>query len=444
MKQILLQRAVFKQQPGPSIWTSEGGGILLIAGIIATVVIAIVGLGIDTITWYRTHRALQNAADSAAIAAATNATSSYQSEAIAVAAQYGYVDGSNGVSVSAANNQTCPDGTTSCYLVTIAMTSAPQFFSQVIGLPAPALSSAAMAGGSQTHSYCILALASDGTSPGIRSDGSNTADLTGCSIMSDTGSTCNGHNLNATYGDAHGTNSGCGVTEHSNVPAVSDPYAGLASNIPVNTCTKSQYQWEDKKGNGSNTWGTVSVTTTMSLPATTIVCGDLKLLGPVTLTSTSPGSVLVIENGELDTNGQTLSTASGSALTIIFSGDATDTHNHYPTDGTNAGTLNIMAPTTGSWKGVAIYQDPNLTKGLDFTYAGNNPAWDVTGLVYLPKANVTFKGAVNKSSFGASCFALVVNSVLISGTGDILETGGCAAAGLTLPTDTIALAGLVQ
>jgi Flp pilus assembly protein TadG len=442
MNKIVLPRALCEQlSRAHRIWTSERGGIALIAGIVATVVVAVVGLGIDVIGWYRTHRALQNAADSAAIAAATNGSGSFQSEAKAVAAQYGYVDGTGGVTVTAADKQPCPDGTTSCYLVTVAMTSAPQFFSQVIGLPAPALSSAAMAGGSQTHSYCILALASDGTNPGIRSDGSNSADLTGCSIMSDTGSTCNGHNLNATYGDAHGTNNGCGVTEHSNVPVVSDPYAGLANNIPANTCNKSAYQWEDKKGNGGNTWGTVGVTTTMSLPATTIVCGDLKLNGPVTLTSGSPGSVLVIENGELDTNGQTLSTASGSALTVIFSGDPTDTHNHYPT---NSGTLDFMAPTTGPWKGVVIYQDPNLTKGLDFTYAGNNPTWDITGLVYLPKANVAFKGAVNKSSYGASCFALVVNSVLISGTGDILQTGGCAAAGLTLPTDTIALAGLVQ
>jgi hypothetical protein len=261
--------------------------------------------------------------------------------------------------------------------------------------------------------------------------------------MSDTGSTCNGHNLNATYGDAHATNNGCGVTEHSNVPAVSDPYSGLASNIPANTCTTSQYSWETKKVPTTNQWP--NATTAGTLPATTIICGDLQLSADTTLTTASPGSVLVIENGMLDTNGHTLKTASGSALTIIFSGsDPSGKYNHYPTDSTNAGFLNFMAPTSGPWKGVAIYQDPSLTKGVDFTYVGNNPTWDITGLVYLPNANVAFKGAVNKSSFGASCFALVVNSILISGTGDILETGGCAAAGLNLPTDTIANAGLVN
>jgi Flp pilus assembly protein TadG len=419
--------------------------VAIIVGLVAAVVIAIVGLGVDVVGWYRTDRTLQNAADSAAIAAASNGTGTFQNEAKAVAAQYSYVHGSNGVTVTTVNNQPCPDGQANCYKVTVAMATAPQFFSQVVGFPAPPLSSAAMAGGNQIRPYCILALASDGTNPAILTHGSPTADLTGCNIMSNTGSTCTGHNLQATHGDAHGTNNNCGINERSNLPAVSDPYSGLASNIPANTCTGAQYSWEPtKKSNpplsANNQW---SGAKTLATP--TFVCGDLQLTGDVILTTASPGSVLVIENGMLDTNGHTLSTASNSALTIIFSGtDPSGSYNHYPTDTTNAGTLNFMAPTTGTWKGVAIYQDPSLTKGVSFTYAGNNPTWDITGLVYLPHADAQFKGAVNKSSFGASCFALVVNNVLIDGTAHILETGGCAAAGLAMPTSTIAAAGLVQ
>jgi hypothetical protein len=328
------------------------------------------------------------------------------------------------------------------------MATAPQFFSQVVGFPAPPLSSAAMAGGKQIHEYCLLALASDGTDPAILTHGAPSADLTGCNIMSNTGSRCTGHNLKATYGDAHGTNNGCGINEHSNVPAVSDPYSGLASNIPANTCTAAQYSWEPTKKKDpplatKNQWPSgAGAPATNPMPATTIVCGDLQLTADTVLTTASPGSVLVIENGQLDTNGFTLSTASGYALTIIFSGtDPSGSYNHYPT---SAGTLNFMAPTTGTWKGVAIYQDPSLTKGVSFTYAGNNPTWDVTGLVYLPHADATFKGAVNKSSYGASCFVLVVNNVLIDGTAKILETGGCAAAGLVMPNNLVASAALVQ
>jgi len=173
------------------------------------------------------------------------------------------------------------------------------------------------------------------------------------------------------------------------------------------------------------------------------VCGDLQLAGDVTLTTVSPGSVLVIENGQLDLNGHTLQTASGSALTIIFSGPTVSglSPTHSPTGG---GTLDIQAPTSGTWSGVALYQDPNLTSGVDITYAGNSPTWNITGLVYLPHSSVTFKGAVNKSSNGASCFALVVDNITIDGTGDILAHGSCAAAGLTLPTDDVGAIALVK
>ena len=440
-----------------SLWADERGVTAIIVGLVAALVIGIVGLGIDVVGWYRTDREMQNAADSAAIAAAVNGTSSYQSEAKAVAAQYGFVDSSNGVHVTA-SDQTCPNTATegNCVNVTVEMDTAPQFFSQVIGFPAPPLTSSAVASGARVHQYCLLALATDGTSPAILANGSNSANMTGCSIMSNTGATCHGHNLLATYGDAHGTDNNCGISEHSNVPKVSDPYAGLASSLAsiTNTCGSTYYSEPTKKSSSplplTNQWP--NATTAGTLPSTLTICGDLQLTGNVTLTSAPGGSVLVIRNGVLDIGGYVLETASGSTLTIIFSGpDPSGTYNHYIIDNSGSAAtdcsvscINIQAPTSGSWSGVAVYQDPTLTQNVSFTYTGNSPTWDITGLVYLPHANATFKGAVNKSSYGASCFVLVVNSVLIDGTGAIEETGGCAAAGLAMPQDTVQGASLVQ
>jgi Flp pilus assembly protein TadG len=421
------------------LWRDEGAVVAVLAALALTGLIGAVGLALDVGMWYRTNRALQNAADAAVVAAALNSGSSYQSEAKAVAAQYGFVHGVNGITVTALNNQTCPGGTTNCYQVTVAQSSAPRFFSPVIGSFNPALAGTAMASASETHSYCLLALASSDTDPAILGNGSPKADLSNCSLMSNTGATCHGHNLNATYGDAHKTNNGCGITERSNVSTVADPYSSLASNIPSDTCGGSYPQEPTKKKDpalpASNKWSG-----SKTLPATTIVCGDLQLTGVTTLTTASPGSVLVIENGQLDTNGYTLQTATGSALTIIFSGTA-GSYTHSPTGG---GTLDFQAPTSGTWKGMAIYQDPALTTGVDITYAGNSPTWKITGVVYLPHSSVTFKGAVNKSSNGASCFELVVDNITIDGTGEILATGGCAAAGVTLPTNNVGGIALVK
>jgi hypothetical protein len=178
----------------------------------------------------------------------------------------------------------------------------------------------------------------------------------------------------------------------------------------------------------SNQW-----TGGQSLSGNTFICGDLQLTGDVTINAPA-GTVIVIENGQLDTNGYTISTANGSNATIVFSGTTGSNASHYATGG---GTLNIQAPTSGQWSGVAMVQDPSLTKGVDFQYSGNSPTWDLTGLVYLPKSNVQFSGAVNKSSYGASCFVMVSYTLLINGTADILETGGCPQAGLAMPQNQV-------
>jgi Flp pilus assembly protein TadG len=422
------------------------------------VLIGFVGLALDVGMWYRTQRALQDAADAAVVAAAINGSSSYASEAKAVMAQYGFTDGTGNISITPSNNLTCPDGTSGCYKVIAAQTSAPIFFASVLGLSGPAISATAMANNG-THAYCLLALGNSSTTDGILVNGAPKADMNGCSIMSDTNATCHGHNLDATYGDAAGTNDGCGINEKHGVPTVADPYSSLLNSWETSTsftnpCGGTYYTEPVKKKDppltNANNLKTGSVTWSNSptLANGQIVCGDLKLTNNLTVTSSAGlgGAVLVIENGVLDTNGYTLATASGSALTIIFTGSATG-YNHYPTDNGGSGVLNITAPTSGTWKGIALYQDPNLTDpGISFTYAGNSPTWDITGTVYFPNATIQFKGAINKSAYGASCLLFVVGSIVISGTADIEQTTAatCRTAGVTLPTDNVGAVSLVM
>jgi hypothetical protein len=126
---------------------------------------------------------------------------------------------------------------------------------------------------------------------------------------------------------------------------------------------------------------------------------------------------------------------------VVFSGTTSGSYTHAPTGG---GTLNIAAPTSGPWKGVAIYQDPKLTSGVDIAAAGNTPAWAITGLVYLPNSSVTLSGAVNKAAFGKSCFAMVVKDITVNGTGMISPNGECIPAGLGMPSTYLGRASLVS
>jgi hypothetical protein len=72
------------------------------------------------------------------------------------------------------------------------MAAAPQLFSQVIGLLAPPRSSAATVGGTQLHQYCLLVAGQRRQTSCHSVAWSNSANLTGCSIMSNTRSTCTG------------------------------------------------------------------------------------------------------------------------------------------------------------------------------------------------------------------------------------------------------------
>jgi len=415
------------------------GNVAVMTGLLLVPLVGTLGVGFEISNWYLNKHAMQDAADAAVIAAATNGSANYDVEAKAVAAQYGFVDGLNNFTVQASNSAACPGGGNTCYSVTISAL-VPLYLSQVVGYRGDAqlngalgkaLASSAIAIQAPTPTpLCLLALASSGAQ-GIRTDGAPKANMANCNVMSNTSATCNGHNLGASIGAAHTTNNGCGINQQSNVSVVPDPYSGQASNIPSNTCSSYPQEPAKKKDAAlpaSNQWSG-----TIALSGNTIVCGDLQLTGDVTVNAPT-GAVLVIENGQLDTNGYTLQTSSGSGLTIVFSGTNSGSYTHAPTGG---GTLDIAAPTTGTWKGIAIYQDPNLTSGVDISAAGNSPTWNITGLVYLPHSSVTFSGAVNKSSNGQSCFVLVVDNITINGTGSIPATGGCAAAGLTMPTANI-------
>jgi Flp pilus assembly protein TadG len=411
---------------------NERGASIVVVGLTLPAMVGAMGLAAEVSYWHLHHRAMQNAADAAAIAAATNGGANYATEAKAVAAHYGFSDGSGNISVAATNPATAPGCTTNCYVVTVT-DQVPLFLSQVVGYTGSTtvngknvttVSATAVATAKPAYSYCIVALAGSGKT-GIDANGVPDANLNGCNVMSNTSATCSGHDLNAHNGDAHGTSSGCGSSQHSNMPTVSDPYASLASNIPADTCGGTYPQEPSKHGDpalpASNQWSG-----SYASASVTVVCGDQQLTGITTLNNTT----LVIENGQLDTNGFTLN---GTGLTVVFSGTNGGGYQHVPTGG---GTLNITAPTDGTWSGVAIYQDPSLNTNVDVSAAGNSPTWDISGLVYLPHSSVTLSGAVNKSNNGANCFNLVVDNITINGTGDIYANNdqqACKNAGINTP-----------
>jgi len=143
------------------------GTTMILVALCLPVLVGAMGLSAEVSYWYLRQRAMQNAADAAAIAAATNGGTSYISEAKAVAAQYGFQDGNGNIVVSVSKTATAAGCTSNCYSVTIS-DDVPLFLSQAVGYLGTAtvnkkgateLAAGAVATSANAYTFCILALA---------------------------------------------------------------------------------------------------------------------------------------------------------------------------------------------------------------------------------------------------------------------------------------------
>lgn len=407
---------------------NQSGNIVITTALAMPILLGGAGVSIEVGYWYFQKQATQSAADSAAVAAATAGGSSYDEEARAVAARYGFIHGEKNVSVTAKNKAACPTGELECFEVTIT-SSVPLFLSPIVGYNGTTtvstvkngsvvasrqteLTSTAVAARVGTpREYCVLALGENGAKWDMLINGGSKSEIKNCGIMSNDTMLCNGQGQIAEYADSpQGDSSPCGQQAH-NRPAqkIPDPYAPLAESIPPDPC-----------------YGNYSGRSVSSPSGYTLWCGEFTLGSNKTLNDTT----LVIYNGNLNTSGFNFT---GTNTSVVFSGTSpgalTDTK-----PGSKA-VVDIKAPTSGTWSGVAVYQDSRYTTAKSTAMAGNSPTWDITGLVYLPQTALTVSGAIGKSSSGNSCFILVVDSLTVNGTGQILVNGNdCPAAGLKLPS----------
>jgi Flp pilus assembly protein TadG len=418
---------------------SRRGSIAPVSALLIAPLVAIMGVATQTGSWFMTQRAMQNAADSAVIAAATNGGNGgtdYAAEAKSVSADYGFTNGSGSVTVSVPAPTTYA-GVTSCasspcYNVVINKV-APLYLLQLIGYTgnSPGGGGQNLVAGALATTLTVKApicLLSLGSGDIVNGDGINSSTIA-CNIFSNGNSPhCNGHALTTGWSDSVGapqnSNKSCGISaggtalQHGGLTAMADPYQPvLANNPPTNPCSTF---YPETNSNWPTSPNRVSSTPSWD-GSQQVFCGDVQLTANVTLSGAS--TVMVIENGQLDLNGHTLQTAAGAGVTIIFT-SPTPASEAYTSGGTPSnfivgnGTLDIAAPTSGTWSGLAIVQNSSLPL-QSVTYTGNSPTFDITGVIDAPALSLTAKGAINKSTNGYSCFTLVVHDMLISGTGDL-------------------------
>jgi hypothetical protein len=139
------------------------------------------------------------------------------------------------------------------------------------------------------------------------------------------------------------------------------------------------------------------------------------------------GTYVINGTGGLTMN-NTGASLSCTGCTIILTNftDRTRTGNVKITGGTVA----LSAPTTGTYKGLALMQDPNATDTGQKTQNqinGSNGA-AIQGAIYIPNQSLLYNGGGNLTSV---CMQLVSKRIELSGSSKITASSQCAAFGLS-------------
>ena len=218
-------------------------------------------------------------------------------------------------------------------------------------------------------------------------------------------------------------------------PAVPDPYASTLTHsfdiarMPPNLppCVK----------NGS-TWlhGCTIAGSQLAGSPTINLTGDTQITGPWDIQNQTvdltPGTYWITD-GDLifDTSAVvkcSACTGGTGGVTIILTTTGARPVGGLCIDPNSSVTLN--APTTGTYKGYLIIQDPGATSGCkngDNSFQGG-ANMNLTGLLYFPNTTVVYQG--NPVS---TCSVLVAKTITLNGNSNF-STSGCTGVGLDAPT----------
>jgi hypothetical protein len=282
--------------------------------------------------------------------------------------------------------------------------------------------------GANNGSGCLHALNKNATDT-IALAGSFTLDAPGCQVIDNSSAACaldfTGAAGRLTAGSVSVAGTSCGHTSDSSPapqqgPQVSDPLASKYTAIP-------QASWPTCGAAPSgNTWGISggkSYTAPGGTAAITLFCyssGTDKIKTDVTM---NPGTYIFTSSLALQGSGS----LTGSAGVTIYLAAPGGNMNM---GGSGTSNLSLIAPTTGPFANVAIYQEPADTNPVSLT---GTPISLLKGIVYLPSAELDLGGNTTQTLNSD----LIVNKLSVSGSASLTLTD--LSATTNTPLHTIAL-----
>lgn len=381
----------------------QKGSTLVLTTLALTVLLGIMGLGIDMGVLRYQKRLQQTAADAGALAGAgALAYGSVTTESKNATATNGFTDGTNNVTVTVNNPPASGPHTSDANYVEVLVSAVqPTYFMRIFGITSETVSARAVATNTSgaSNSGCLYTLGSpDNSIEGININGNATLSATTCGIVDDGNFNTKGNALvvNAgtfgTSGDWAKSGPGGTVTcaesatcPVTNMPSAGDPFAYLTP--PCSPCTGGT-SWS---GGGNIPAGTYS--------QITLTGGTLNMSGQYIITG--PGGFSVSGNP----------TITGSNVFIYFANSATF-------NATGTPTVNLSPSSSGSYAGILMWQDAadTNTNGPSF---GGNTGTSYNGVLYFPSDNLTFFGHNTTYSAGI----VVAKALTLSGTPNVTLNG---------------------
>jgi Flp pilus assembly protein TadG len=376
--------------------TGESGQALITVVLCMSCLIGFAALAADVGVMLRERRLVQSAADSAAIAGALELnfnSGNVTSSARAAATQNGFTDGSGGATVAVHNPPSSgahTSGTNSgSYVEAIVTQNQPTFLMKVFNLGSMNVSARAVAmnGGA---SYSCINVQDPTAKPAMLLQGSFQVDSPNCGIVINSNDPSdalefkgNGGSITAgsigVVGGIKGYHSGESTPAPiSGIIPQSDPLNYLDSSFPSTTSCNSV---PGGTLTGAVPSGCYSGNVTVK---NAVLTGMYVFTGNVTL-------------------GGSVTTGAGGGTIDLASGSMTEA----------AGTtLNLVAPTTGTFNGIAIMAPPTNTSTVTLEFG--NATGTIKGILYMAGANLFLH-----DSGGGSCpGALSLITDLIVGTLD--------------------------
>lgn len=394
----------------------------------------VLGLAVDAGSWYLKKRDLQSVADASAIAGAYEETYSDKiSQANAEVTRNGFGSGSR-ATTSIFNPPQSGSYTSNNAAVEVYITQPQNLAFSVLFLEdEPNVTVRAVAMRQPAGEACVLALNST-VQYALEFQGNATTSMPNCIAASNSNAnisaivsgsaTLEADNLYTVGGyDVRGN----GELDTTNTPitggtALQDPYSTLPMpSPPFGTFYTPSHPNCDY--NNYNTNDNITLN-----PG--IFCNGMDLRSHAIVTL-NPG-IYIIDRGIFSVGSQV--TLNGNGVTILLT---SSTGSDYATINVNGGaTVNLSAPTTGTYRGILFYQDRNAPAsgngncGNQTNCLNGGASMSLTGVIYIPQQQLTYIGGAEMG--GSTCTQIVANKVLFSGTADTyIDNSGCAAAGVT-------------